>query len=90
MMECIKVIGTGDMPVKRHRIKLRQYCNPVDSGVNTVTDRNVDQAVFSRNRDSGFERILVNGYKPAAAPPPKSLPKYHLEKAIARFLIGSA
>jgi hypothetical protein len=42
------------MPVKRGRIKLRQYIDPLDFRVDAVADGNVDQAILAGERNGGF------------------------------------
>jgi len=37
--------------VQGRRVKLRQQKDPVNVGVDAITDRNIDQPVFSRKRD---------------------------------------
>ena len=53
-MEAIKIVGTGDVPMEGNGIKLGQDGNSENIGVDAVADGDIDQPIFSGNRDSGF------------------------------------
>jgi len=57
-MEHVEVIRLGNMAVKRDRIELGQNCNLENTRINTITDWNVNQAVFSGNWNSRFGTFL--------------------------------
>jgi hypothetical protein len=42
------------MPVKRCGVKLCEHVNLIKIRIQTVTDRNVNESIFSRKRDGRF------------------------------------
>ena len=53
-MEIIKLVGPGDMPVQRNRIKLGQHSYVIDLRVDAIADGDIDQPVFSCDRHCRF------------------------------------
>jgi hypothetical protein len=66
-MEAVKLIGIGDMSVKGYRVELCQYGNFENIGINTVADRDIDQAILTGDRDRGFRSHLGQREKPGAS-----------------------
>ena len=52
--EIIEFISPGYMPVKRCGVKLCEYVNLIKIRIQAVTDRNVNESIFSRKRDGRF------------------------------------
>ena len=44
----------AEIGVERQRAVLRQHADGVDLGIDTVTERKIDDAEFSSERDGGF------------------------------------
>ena len=61
-------IGAGNMPVERGGIKLCQNVNSLDIGVDTITDRNIDQAILGAQRHRRLGAQLGQGIEPGADP----------------------
>ena len=54
----VKAIGRADVPVQRSRIELRQHKHPVETGVDAVANRYIDEAILAADRHSGFGAVL--------------------------------
>jgi len=46
-MEGVELVAFGDVAVQRHRVELGQHGDAVNARIDTVADRNIDQAVFA-------------------------------------------
>ena len=57
-IEWIESIAVGDVPVQRRGIELRQNEDPLQSGVDAVADRNIDQAILSSEWNRRFGAVL--------------------------------
>src|SRR6185436_1111247 len=57
-IEWIEAIAVGHMTIQRSRVVLRQDEDSLQSGVETIADGNIDQAILSAKRDRGFGAVL--------------------------------
>src|SRR5262245_44999164 len=64
MIEHIELVRVRDVSVQTHRHELGQYINSVDSAIEAVADRDVDQPVFARDGDGGFRAELGEREQP--------------------------
>src|ERR1700722_15434427 len=58
LRKIIKFIAGIDMAMQRGTVELRQDITPPESRVETVTDRYIDQSIFSGQRDRRFRAVL--------------------------------
>jgi len=72
--EGIEAVGGTDMSVQRGRIELGQNKYSVDTGMDAIADRDIDQAVFAADRHDDFERYCVSGNSREPRPPPNINP----------------
>jgi hypothetical protein len=54
----VEAVGVRDVMVQRRGIELRQDEDFLESGIEAVADRNIDQPVLSSERDSRLRSIL--------------------------------
>ena len=66
LAEEVHPVGLADVPVERRRVELRQDEDPPDVGVQAVADRDVDEAVFARNRHRRLRSELRQREEPRA------------------------
>jgi len=52
--EDVQPVSLGDMAVQRRRVELREHEDPLEPGVETVADRDVDEPIFPAERHRGF------------------------------------
>ena len=69
--EHVQVIGLGDVPVERRRVELRQHVDPLESGVQAVAQRNVDQPVLAADRDRRLRSQMRERKQPRAPAAPE-------------------
>jgi hypothetical protein len=66
----IEIVGALGVPVKRGGVELREQEDPIDVGVDAVTDRDIDQTVLARERNCRFAPLhgqwIETGATPAA------------------------
>ena len=63
----IKLVCRGNVLVQRARIELGQDVNAVESGIDAVADRDINQSEFSGNRHRGLGTIFRQGPQPRSA-----------------------
>ncbi len=93
--EGIKFVGILDVPVQGCGVKLCQQKNPVESGIKTIADRDIDQAVFASKRYSRFTPIFGQRIEACATTAPHDYSQYFashfgLGKCAARFSLKYA
>jgi hypothetical protein len=65
--EGIEVESVLDVPVQRSRVELRQQENPVDVAVDAIADRNIDEAILSRQGHRRFAAFHRKGMQTRTA-----------------------
>ena len=65
--EQIHPVRLRDMPVERRRVELRQDVDPLEPGVQTVAERNVDQPVLAADRHRRLRAMVGEWEEPSAA-----------------------
>ena len=63
----VEVERVLDVPVQRRSMKLGQDKDSIDARIDTIADRNIDEAVFARKRDSGLTTFGREGVQAGAA-----------------------
>src|SRR5690606_27032396 len=63
-VETVELVRLADMPVQADRIELRQQIDAVQSAVDAVRDRDVDDAILARQRHRRLRTILRQRKEP--------------------------
>ena len=56
--EIVELVAGLDMSMERHAVELGQHVNGAQPGIQAVTDRDIDDAIFSAERDGRFRAIF--------------------------------
>lgn len=67
-VETIKLVRLPNVPMQADRVELRQQVNAVDAAIQSIGDRNIDQAVFPGQRNRGFRTVLGQRKQPCPFP----------------------
>ena len=67
--EGVEDIRAANVPVQAYRIELRDDVDPVQSAVDAVGERDVDQPILTRHRDGRFGSELGKRIEARTAPP---------------------
>ncbi len=59
--EGVELVAQVDVAVQRHGVELREDVDVPQAGVDAVRDRNIDDTIFSAERDGGFSAFLGEG-----------------------------
>src|SRR5262249_20786466 len=54
----IELVTVLDVPMQRHAVELRKHIDRAQPGVQTIADRNIDNAIFATVEHSRFSAIF--------------------------------
>ena len=64
--EDVELVRPADVLVQRHAVELREHVDAADAGVETIADRDVDEAVFAPERHGRLGAVFGQRVKPLA------------------------
>ncbi len=80
----IELVSARDVAMQRDGVKLGQHIDTIDAGVNAIADRDIDQPVVPRQRDSRLGPQLRQRIKPAPCAPAQDHSK-HIMHCVLHF-----
>ena len=64
--EIVELVALLDVPMQRRAVELREKEDALEPGVDAIADRNIDDAIFARERHGRLRAILGQRKKPGA------------------------